>query len=139
MKFELEGLDALILDLEELSELSDDVLREMLEAEAEVVRAAQVKSIQATFSADRTHQLEASLKTGRMRRRDGEAFLYLTPSGTRENGVRNAEVAFVQEFGARGRNIPPRQWMRKANESAADEAVQAAAQVYDRHLRSKNL
>ena len=139
MKFKMEGLDTLIMDLEELADLPDAVLREMLEAEAEVVRAAQVRSIQETFSAERTHQLEASIQIGKMTRRKGEAALYLTPSGTRENGVRNVEVGFVEEFGAKDRNIPAHQWMRKANESAADEGVQSAVEVYDRYLKSKNL
>ena len=129
MKFEMEGLDALILGLEELAALPDEVLLEMLEAEAEVIKAAQVRSIQETFSAQRTHQLEQSLKVNST----------MTPSGTRENGVRNAEVAFVEEFGAKNRGIPAHQWMRRANESAADDAVEAAARVYDQHLEDKGL
>ena len=141
MKFEMEGLDALILGLEELAALPDEVLLEMLEAEAEVIKAAQVRSIQETFSAQRTHQLEQSLKVNSQlrRSRNGYAYITMTPSGTRENGVRNAEVAFVEEFGAKNRGIPAHQWMRRANESAADDAVEAAARVYDQHLEDKGL
>ena len=73
MKFEMEGLDALILGLEELAALPDEVLLEMLEAEAEVIKAAQVRSIQETFSAQRTHQLEQSLISGTL--------LYVVPTG----------------------------------------------------------
>lgn len=141
MRFELEELNELILDMEELASLPDEIILQMLEAEAEVVKAAQVRSIQETFSQDRTHQLEASLKVNRTlrRARDGSAYITMTPSGVRTNGVRNAEVAFVEEFGAKNRGIPAHQWMRRANESAADDAVEAAARVYDRYLKEKGL
>lgn len=63
--------------------------------------------------------------------------MYVYPQGTNERGNRNAEVAFINEFGKHGQ--PARPFIKTANEEAADTAVEAAAKVYDKYLKSKNL
>ncbi len=70
--------------------------------------------------------------------KDGKA-IYVYPQGTRRDGNsrRVAEVAFVNEFGKTGQ--PGRPFINTANEKKADSAVDAAAGVYDRFLKSKNL
>ena len=50
-----------------------------------------------------------------------------------------SEIAFIHEFGAPRRNIKASEWMRKANEAATVEAINAAEKVYDNFLRSKKL
>lgn len=65
--------------------------------------------------------------------------IYVSPKGTRSDGNkrRNAEVAFVNEYGKAGQ--PARPFINTANEKSADAAVEAAAGVYDKYLKSKNL
>lgn len=137
------GLDELMLSLEEVADLPDEVVLEMLQAEGQVLREAQIRSIQSTFGPERTHQLEQSLTVDEKLRTGwtGAAgrYLLLAPKGNRKEGPRNAEVAFIQEFGAPRRGIRATQWMRLANEGAAEQAVNAAAQVYDRYLEDHNL
>lgn len=136
--FSVNGLDEFLTDLREAIELPDEVAREMLEAEAKVVEDAQRRTGM-EMGVHRTGVTLDSIAHGTMKRaRDGRA-LYVSPQGTNAKGERNAAVAFINEYGAPQRGIQPRPFIRTANEQAADAAADAAAQVYDRWLKSKNL
>lgn len=133
------GLDELLDDLATIAEIPDAVLLEMLTAEAEVIAPAQAQEAQAmgvydTGTTARSITYDKKLKETK----DGKA-IYVYPQGTRRDGNsrRAAEVAFVNEFGKAGQ--PGRPFIQTANEKKADEAVDAAAGVYDRFLKSKNL
>lgn len=71
--------------------------------------------------------------------KDGKS-IYITVKGTRTRGknkkstTRNAEIAFVNEFGKRGQ--PPRPFIQRANEQCKDAAIEAAAKEYDKWLES---
>lgn len=137
--FGVNGLDGLMLSLEEIVELPDDVAEEMLAAEAEIVEEAQIYAGM-KMGVYRTGVTLSSIRRGKMKRgKDGGRVMYVTPQGTNDKGVRNAEVAFINEFGAPGRGIPARPFIKEGNELAADVAVEAAAKVYDKFLKSKNL
>lgn len=47
---------------------------------------------------------------------------------------RNADVAFINEYGAPDKNIPARQFVRKAQEDAAEPATEAATRVFDEYM-----
>lgn len=135
--FGINGLDDLMMSLSEAAELPDDVAEEMLTAEAEIVEDAQIYTGM-KMGVHRTGVTLSSIKHGRMQRRnDGGRVMYVYPQGTNERGNRNAEVAFINEFGKHGQ--PARPFIKTANEEAADPAVEAAAKVYDKFLKSKNL
>lgn len=85
-----------------------------------------------------------SIKKGKVKTNAyGTRVLYITPTGSRTRGkknpkkIRNAEIAFLNEYGTR--TINARGFIRKANELSAAEATAAQAAVYDRFLKSKNL
>ena len=82
-----------------------------------------------------------AIKKGKVKiKKDGSRVIYIYPSGTRERGekrIRNAEIAFINEFGKKGQKARP--FVRTANEKSAEATTQAAADVYDRFLKSKNL
>lgn len=142
MGMELSGFDELGLTLEEIADLPDDVLLEMLEAEGEVVRAAQEKRLRGLSFKDSTGQLEASIGITHKLKRDraGIKGISVYPMGMRRGKkTRNAEVGFILEHGAPRRGIPPNQWMRVANEESATEAVAAAEEVYEAYLKGKGL
>lgn len=135
--FGINGLDDLMLSLSEAAELPDDVAEEMLTEEAKIVEDAQIYTGM-KMGVHRTGVTLSSIKHGRMQRRnDGGRVMYVYPQGTNEQGNRNAEVAFINEFGKHGQ--PARPFIKTANEEAADSAVEAAAKVYDKYLKSKNL
>lgn len=133
------GLDELLSDLGSIAELPDAVVLEMLTAEAGVIAEAQAAEARAMGVLDTGKTAESitfdkKLKTTA----DGKA-IYVYPKGTRSDGNKRrvAEVAFINEFGKDGQ--PGRPFIRTANERKGDEAVEAAAKVYDDFLKSKNL
>lgn len=131
-----DGISQLAISLEEIREIPDDVLDQMLEAEADVIEKAQ-KDKGKAYGVHRTGVTLGSIeRTKTSKIKDGRA-IYILPMGTNADGNRNAEVAFINEFGKRGQ--PARPFIHDANEEKADEAVDAAAAVYDKFLSSKGL
>lgn len=140
-KLSVNGLDDLMLSLEEISSIPDDVAAAMLDAEAQVVEEYQMGSAATMLRGPYyTGQTAMSIRRGKMKKgRDGTRQVYITPQGTNDKGERNATVAFVNEYGVPSRKIPPRPFIAVANEKAADPAVAEAEKVYDEFLKSKNL
>lgn len=133
-----EGIDDLIADIEKVAELPDDVMDEMLDAEAEIVTKAHKKELESR-GMRQSGQLIASVGAANKKVSGFSHSIDIYPQGTRSNGVRNAEVGFILEYGAPKKHIPASNWMEHANETCTDEAVNAAAAVYDDFLRKNNL
>lgn len=162
--FDTNGLDALIIDLDEIGEIDENTMWEMLEAGGEVIRKAHVEAIKQIFT-HRTGKLEESPTVYKKMARDGDQrYVLVYPQGTHHTyrargktytkmnwgrkgetvrkygGKKNAtnqDVAFVHEFGGHGN--APEQWMRRANEKHASEAVDAEAAVFYDWQKSHNL
>ena len=133
------GLEELFEDMAAIAELPDEVILEMLTAEAEVIAEAQAAEARAMGVVDKgitagSITFDKKLKATK----DGKA-IYVYPQGSRSDGSRRrvAEVAFINEFGKKGQ--PARPFIGTANARKGDEAVQAAERVYDEFLKSKNL
>ena len=138
-KLSVDGLDGLMLSLEEIASIPDDVVQAMLDAEAQVVEEAQIAQGMTMEVYDTTQTLR-SIRRGRMKRaKDGSRVVYITPQGRNDRGERNAAVAFINEYGVPSRKIPPRPFIAVANEKAAGPAVAEAEKIYDEFLRSKDL
>ena len=133
------GLDELLDDLESIIELPDEIVLEMLTAEAEVVAEAQAAEAKAMGVYDTGTTVKRITHGKKLTVRDDERCLYVYPNGTRSDGNKRrvAEVAYVNEYGKIGQAARP--FIKTANEKAADPAIEAAAQVYDKYLKSKNL
>lgn len=124
------------ISLEEIREIPDEVLDQMLNAEADVIEKAQ-KEKGLACGVHRTGVTIGSIKRSKtFKTKDGKT-ISIIPMGTNADGNRNAEVAFINEFGKHGQ--PARPFIRDANEEKADAAVDAAAAVYDKFLSSKGL
>lgn len=136
MSLTFDGLDTLIEDMSDLANLPDDVIDEMLEAAIDVVLDAQYKKGIA-YGVHRTGDTLKSLEKSKPReipKGNGRcAFVYF--DGKNPDGNRNAEVAFINEFGKEGQ--PARPFIRDAVEECADKSIEAAAQVYDNFLKTK--
>lgn len=133
------GLEELLSDMEAIAELPDATILEMLTAEAEVIAEAQAAEARAMDVVDKgitagSITFDKKLKTTA----DGKA-IHVHQKGSRSDGSRRRveEVAFINEFGKKGQ--PARPFINTANARKGDEAVQAAAEVYDNFLKSKNL
>lgn len=141
-KVEFSGIDQLELSFAEVAKLPDEVVDAMLDARADVVVAAQRQAAERMLKGPYdTGETVRSIKKGKPKLRDGQRVLYVTPTGSRKRGkakaVRNAEIAFINEYGTR--KIPARNFIRTANESCADAAVAAEFEVYSRYLEEKGL
>lgn len=137
------GLDELIGGLEKIAEIPDATILEMLTAEAEVVVAEQKAALSTAYHGKYTKGITArSVKYSKKlkKSKDGKA-IYVYPQGTRTDGNKRrvAEVAFINEYGTKKRGIPRRLTIRTANAKAEQAAAEAATEVYEKFLKSKNL
>ena len=133
------GLDSLELSMKEIAEIPDNVKDEMLQAQAAVVVPVMRARAQAYGLKD-TGLMIDSIKPGKPKKTKTGRALYVTPQGKRRRGqkdTRNTEIAFIGEYGTK--KVRARPFMREAVEATAEQAEQAALQVYDRWLKSKNL
>lgn len=136
-EFDVSGLDDLMLSLQDVADLPETVQDAMLDAQADVVLQAQQSAAQAIAD---TGQTARSLRKSKPQTRKGVRSISITFAGSRKRGdttTRNAEIAFVNEYGKKG--VPARNFIRKANEQSAAASTQAAASVYDQYLQSKGL
>lgn len=145
--FSVSGLDEFMLSMQQVAELPESVIEDMLKAGADVVAEAQRKEASAVLRGPyATGETALSIEKGRVKlRRDGSRIIYVTPTGNRKRGkrkvskTRNAEIAFVNEFGVPHRGIPARPFISVANEKSAAATTAAQAAVYNQFLESKNL
>lgn len=131
-----QGLDTLVLDMAEIASLPDDVISDILNAEADVIVEAQKEMAKSMGVVD-TGTMVASIKKGTVKSYGSEKRIYVTPYGSNVRGTRNAEVAFINEYGKKGQ--PARPFILTANEKGADSAVEAGEKVYTQYLDGKNL
>lgn len=140
---EVNGLDGLLDDLEALAGLPDSVGADVLNAEADVIVSAQREEIGRRWSGPYSQGISAqAVKKGPVKQKGVGKAIHIYPQGTRKRGgksVRNAEIAFINEYGAPGRGIAARPAIAAANAKAEEAAVEAGAKVFDAYLDSKNL
>lgn len=131
------GLDELSMDMDAFSELPDSVMENMLLAEAEVIEKAQ-KRVGKAYGVHRTGVTLESITHSRMKvTRYGGRAIHVYPGARNSDGNRNAEIAFINEYGKRGQ--PARPFIRDANEESADEAVAKAETVFNDWMKKCNL
>ena len=125
-----------------------DVMDEMLTEEANVVEP-QIRENAKTMLKGKYWTGTTALKLTRKpphtwtgKRGNGQRQIALTFKGVRKDkyhpkGTRNAEIAFVNEYGAR--NIPARPFIQKGIEAKEEEAFNKAEAVFDQWLDSENM
>lgn len=144
----VDGLGPLIDDFMTLASLPDSVVDDMLNAGADVVAEAQRAEIQRQWKGSYSMGISAkSIKKAKKIRTTKYLgitgrYINIYPQGTRKRGkksIRNAEIAFINEYGAPGRGIASRPAIASANAKAERQAVEAGEKVYHAYLDSKNL
>ena len=135
-EFGVTGLDDLMLSMQQIAEIPDDVQDEILNAQADVIVEAQ-KSKGHSYGVERTGVTLNSIKKSKPKSRKGSRVVYVTPTGTNKDGNRNAEVAFVNNYGTRSQKARP--FITDANEMSAEQTTAAGAAVYDAWLKTKGL
>ena len=162
-RFDSYGLESLLVSIEELADIPGDVADEMLLAAGEVIQKYHKEEI-SSLGLVETGKLRDSVRVFLKRSGFGR-YVLVYPYGKHSEynrrlkvkaykrskhgrtytvggdvqEVTNNDVGFLMEFGAPGKNIDPKQWMRLANEKGIDEAIDAESAVYSRWLNSKGL
>lgn len=140
------GIAELSVDLAGFGESAGKMIEAMLNAEAEIVKEAQKKTARSMGVYDESgrniggHMADSITVGSRVYKSADGAVQYVYPKGSRRRkntNSSNAEIAFINEFGKNGQ--PPRPFIRTANESSAEKAVEAAEKVHDNFLKQKNL
>jgi HK97 gp10 family phage protein len=135
-EFGVAGLDDLMLTMQQIAEIPAEVQDEILNAQADVIVEAQ-KSKGRSYGVERTGVTLNSIKKSKPKSRKGSRVVYVTPTGKNKDGNRNAEVAFVNNYGKRTQAARP--FITDANEMSAEQTTAAGAAVYDEWLKTKGL
>ena len=136
--FAVEGLAELTAAFEKGSQVPDEVKNNVLIAMANVAADALKKTgtdmeIRDEDNQSGIHILD-SIKIKKPKLTDDGGSIIITFTGSRTRGntkTRNAEIAFINEFGANARGIEAKQWIAHANESCEEEAIKAGQAVLD--------
>lgn len=141
-KLTVNGFDALSDDLASLASLPDSVIEQILFAEAEIVEAEQRATAKEMGVYD-SGMTAGSIKKGKIKKTASGQSITVAPRGRNVRGDRNSEVAFVNEYGRKGKGgskgLPARPFIRTANARAEKKAVEAGEKVLNDYLDSKNL
>lgn len=135
------GLDGFSRLLEHIGHLPDDVKTNILKAMGEVSKDAQVAEGKSMGIYDydgesAVHVLD-NAKVNKPALTDEGGYVTVTYTGSRKRGnttTRNAEIAFINEFGANDKGIKPRPFVKTANEKNADKIYKAGEAVFDKWL-----
>lgn len=150
VKFEFNGIDTLIADLEKLAVIDEETAYSILEAGAEALRAVQQAVLRRMGLINPVMpQLIYSLQISRKKGKDG-VLVRLGPRGKRKNNKKaskrkkggtyantNDEVGYVLEYGSP--RIKPRHWMETANEEGGAACTEAMQAAWDKRLDDLNL
>lgn len=141
--FSVHGLDELALDVRAAGNIPDEVKIDMARSGATVIAEATSKEAKAMgiYDEESNVHIADKIKVSKPNvKKTIKAFV--TFSGSRKRGnnrTRNAEIAFINEFGANNKGIAPRPFIKNAIKKSEDEAVEAAAEVFHKWLDTKNL
>ena len=135
--FYVDGLEDFTKSLDGLAELPDEVVDKMLDAQGDIVVAAQ-KRTASTMLRGPYYQggVAEAVSKGRFHKtRDGK-WLEVVFKGT-QHGEPLARIAYINEYGKV--NQPARPFITTAIEQCAGDAAKKAETVYNDYLKSKNL
>lgn len=96
----------------------DNTVDRMLIAGSSALVDAQKRSCVSHKHVD-TGDMLNSIKATKIRRRDSDRYVDVYPAGKDRKGVRNAEKAFITNYGTRSQQGT--RWVQSANEGCADE------------------
>ena len=132
--FRVSGLDDLIESTSHMSRIPDGVKSNILTAIGEVIRKAQAALADRILSGPySTGETARAVALSKPKLGSSENKISVTFKGSRQRGgakkaTRNAVIAFINEFGKRGQ--PARPFVKRANDQAGDEAVEAGAKAF---------
>lgn len=133
--FKVNGITNVIKDWQQAAQKSPQLCRSMLEAGAAEAVTVMKKHIEQSGLID-THKMIDSVKPTKIKEDGGFGFSCdVYPQGKDKKGVRNAEKAFVNNYGTTGRRkVPATQFFERAVQEMADAVPDAMERVFDESL-----
>lgn len=133
-RFDTSGMDGLIREMERLGEASGEIAEEMVNAAVEEIRDAWKESAEEHKLRD-TGAMIASIGFPQPVQRIGDV-LYrdVYPQGVDGKGVRNAEKAFIANYGTSRQ--PPTYWVDDADEKSGPRVQKRLTAMWDEHLKT---
>lgn len=114
----VEGIDEIERALRDMAGGVDGFVDEILDAGGEIAKK-NVKQNIMRYGYYRTGQLYRSIKAVKRLDRHGRRYAEVTPEGTRKEGNRNGEVAFVLNYG-RSNLLGTRYWQEAEERTKAE-------------------
>ena len=134
-RFDTSGLDDLISQMQKLGQDEGPVAEEMVNAAVDVIRGEWRKSAEAHGHRD-TGALIASIGLGPGPIRAGNIiFRDVYPQGSDSKGTRNAEKAFILNYGCK--RFPGSHWVDDADFNSAEPVQAVCESIWDRFLKSE--
>lgn len=117
------------LGFEQIAQIPRDVKANILRAEAAPIVEAQRQMARATFSTTTGKTAESAFAEEPVVTNAG-GYIITSFQGERKRNkpVRNAEIAYLNHYGVKGRNRETR-FIDRANEKSADASAEAGAEV----------
>lgn len=129
----MDGFDELLDEMKRLGELSGETADKMLMAAAEEVKQAWVQSAGRNHHRD-TGDMIASIGYGRTPKEiSGVRTIDIYPQGKDSKGIRNAEKAFILNYGTKKR--PASHWVDDADKASGEPVMLAMSEIWDEHLK----
>ena len=131
-RFEMEGFDELLAEMKRMGELSGETADKMLMAGAEEVKKAWKDSAVRSGHRD-TGDMIDSIDFSRKPKTAGDIrTIEIFPQGKDSKGVRNAEKAFVLNYGKK--NKAPSHWVDDADRASGEPVMQVMTEIWEKHL-----
>lgn len=152
-RFDTIGLDELMAEMKKLGELSGEVADKMLMAGAEAVKEEWRKSAEKNQLRDTGDMIESIGFPRQPKTAGGIRTIDIYPQGKDRKGVRNAEKAFILNYGTQGTSsenakrkrensdkrkgpgIPATHWVDDADKASGEPVMAAMTAIWDEHLK----
>ena len=132
-RFDTSGIDDIINEITRLGDAGKEVGDEMLMAGAEEVKRAWKDSAEKHELRDTGDMINSIGFPKQPKNVKGIRTIDIYPQGKDRKGVRNAEKAFVLEYGTS--SIPATHWVTEADENAGPMVQDAMEKIWDGFLR----
>lgn len=127
-KFNTVGFDEVEKELLNDSEKARAAVPKMLKAGAEVLVNAQKREAE-TLKVKNKGDLINSIKASKIKETSTGKSIDVAPTGKNREGVRNAEVGFLNEYGTSKQEARP--WMETANLKSEEEVHKAMKKIWE--------
>ena len=126
-KIEITGLGETLISMEKMANIPNDVMKQIMDAQANVVVDAQKKTASTMLRGPYYKGgVAEGVSKGRYKRLKDGAEHYVVFKGE-QHGDRIAEIAFINEYGKKGQ--PARPFIKTANEQAEPLIEDVAAKI----------